>query len=82
MAQTCPTVRVKAPVSDDNPSGYVVINESDVTEAHKLFDTAPAGDQFDAMPREELRAYLSQKKIDFGGNTGDARLRTLAREAT
>ena len=79
MAQTCPTVLVKAPVSADNPSGYIVINEADLTEAHQLFDAA--GDRFDAMPREELRAYLSQKKIEFGGNTGDARLRTLAREA-
>ena len=33
----CPTVRVVSPVSDENPLGYIVINESDLTEDHEVF---------------------------------------------
>ena len=33
----CPTVRVVSPVSDENPHGYIVINESDLTEDHEIF---------------------------------------------
>lgn len=39
----CPTVRIKSPVNDENPAGYVVINESDFDAAkHELFDVDPA----------------------------------------
>jgi hypothetical protein len=31
------TVRVVSPVSEANPLGYIVINESDLTEDHELF---------------------------------------------
>jgi hypothetical protein len=33
----CQTVRVVSPVSDENPHGYIVINESDLTEDHEVF---------------------------------------------
>jgi hypothetical protein len=33
----CPTVRVVSPVSDDNPHGFIVINESDLTDDHEIF---------------------------------------------
>lgn len=33
----CPTVKVVSPVSDENPHGYIVINESDLTEDHEMF---------------------------------------------
>ena len=33
-----PTVRVVSPVSDDNPHGFIVINEADLTDEHELFD--------------------------------------------
>jgi hypothetical protein len=36
------TVRVVSPVSAGNPHGYIVINKSDLTEAHKLFATPVA----------------------------------------
>lgn len=36
----CPTVRVVSPVSDENPRGYIVINESDLTEDHEIFGDA------------------------------------------
>lgn len=38
----CPTVKVVSPVSDDNPHGYIVINESDMTEDHEVFDDGEA----------------------------------------
>lgn len=31
------TVKVVSPVSEDNPTGYIVINKSDLTEQHELF---------------------------------------------
>lgn len=33
----CKTVKVVSPVSDENPTGYIVINESDLTEDHQPF---------------------------------------------
>jgi len=38
----CPTVRVVSPVSDDNPLGYIVINESDLTDDHQIFSDESA----------------------------------------
>jgi hypothetical protein len=32
------TVRIVAPVTPENPLGFVVINRSDLTDAHELFD--------------------------------------------
>lgn len=34
----CPTVRVVSPVSDENPHGFIVINESDLAESHEVFE--------------------------------------------
>jgi hypothetical protein len=34
---TVKTVKVVAPVSVKNPHGYIVINESDITQDHELF---------------------------------------------
>lgn len=42
MSETCETVKVKAPVTDDNPAGYIVINASDVNDSHELFDAEAA----------------------------------------
>jgi len=34
---TCPTVRVVSPITDDNSTGYIVINQSDFNPAlHEL----------------------------------------------
>lgn len=45
-----------------------------------LPEVAPVqGDAFDAMSRDELKAFLRDKAIEFAGNTGDAKLRTLCR---
>ncbi|MDY7525494.1 hypothetical protein [Sphingomonas sp. 10B4] len=32
-----PTARIVAPISDDNPLGYIVINESDLAEGMELY---------------------------------------------
>ncbi len=32
-----PTIRVVAPVSDENPLGFIVINEEDLADDHELF---------------------------------------------
>jgi hypothetical protein len=42
VSMDCPTVKVVSPVSDDNPLGYIVINESDLTEDHEVFGEAKA----------------------------------------
>ncbi|MBU9823189.1 hypothetical protein J1782_25185 [Rahnella sp. BCC 1045] len=34
------TVKVAADTTDENPLGYVVINKSDLTEEHALFEEA------------------------------------------
>lgn len=36
--ETCKTVRVKSPISEDNKSGFIIINESDLTDEHELFN--------------------------------------------
>jgi hypothetical protein len=38
MRDTCATVRVVAPVTDENPHGHITINASDLTDGHRLFD--------------------------------------------
>jgi len=32
------TVKVASPVSDDNQQGFIVINKSDMTDDHRLFE--------------------------------------------
>lgn len=36
------TVKIVAPVSDDNKLGYIVINKDDLTDADTLFVEKPA----------------------------------------
>jgi len=83
MSEVCETVKVKSPVTEENPTGYIVINKSDMAEVHELFveSDKPEPDQFDAMAREELKAFLTSKAVEFAGNTGDAKLRVLCRES-
>jgi len=47
----CATVRVSSPVTDDNPHGFIVINKSDMTDDHQLFEDAP-----DAQDAQKKRA--------------------------
>lgn len=40
--EICKTVRVKSPISTENESGFIIINESDFdAKDHELFDEAP-----------------------------------------
>ncbi len=36
---TCPTVKVRVEATADNPEGSMIINESDKTDEHVLFDS-------------------------------------------
>lgn len=58
----CPTLKVVSPVSDENPLGYIVINESDLTEEHEVFgESADAAADVAAEPKAK-RTYT--KKTD------------------
>ena len=39
---TIETIRVVSPVSEENPNGYIVINKSDLTDAHEVWADAAA----------------------------------------
>lgn len=75
----CETVKVVAPVSDDNQLGYVVINKSDLTEKHELFEEADgAGESGIAkMTVAELKDALTAKGIVFPDNAKKADLVAL-----
>lgn len=57
----CPTVKVVSPASDDNPHGYIVINESDLTEDHEVFEDESAVTGDSGAPKAK-RQYT--KKAD------------------
>lgn len=82
MSEVCETVKVKSPVTEENPTGYIVINKSDLGDTHEVFVEADKheSDEFDLMQRDELKAYLAAASVEFAGNTGDAKLRVLCRE--
>ncbi len=47
MSEHPKTVRVVSPITDENPNGYIVINEDDLHDGHELYeepkeDAAPA----------------------------------------
>lgn len=41
MPDIIPTVKIVSPVTDENPLGYIVINESDRGDDDVLFDDSP-----------------------------------------
>jgi hypothetical protein len=51
----CPTVRVVSPVSDDNPLGYIVINESDLTDDHEVFGEVSEAPESEAEPKAKRK---------------------------
>lgn len=71
MSETCETVKVKTPVSADNPSGYVVINKSDLTADHELFECPEAlaakGEKkpSDGLTVEKIKEALAAKGIEI-----------------
>jgi hypothetical protein len=63
--ETTKTVRIEAKKTDENPSGYVVINHSDFDEkTHKVYQgpdyVPPAGDQSDAP----MGQTFTQEQLD------------------
>lgn len=72
----CKTVRVVSPVSDENPLGYIVINESDLTEDHELF-TEGAKKTDKPVAIADLRAALTEKGIEFPEGAKKADLQAL-----
>jgi hypothetical protein len=70
-----PTIRIKSEPSDDNPLGFVIINESDFdASVHELFDAAPepAG-----LTAKQLKAALVEKGLEFPSNASKADLQAL-----
>jgi hypothetical protein len=61
-----PTVKIKSEVSDENPLGFIVINEDDFDAAqHELFVEA-------AGPAEDSK-QVAEAKAAKGGETGAAK---------
>lgn len=52
MRDTCATIRVVAPVTDENPHGHIVINAADLTDEHRLFDAVLDDAEKEAAPRK------------------------------
>lgn len=80
MSETCETVKVKTPVSDDNPSGYIVINKSDVTDSHELFDADdPEGAKkaSEGLTVTEIKEALTAKGIAIPEGAKKADLQAL-----
>jgi len=70
------TTRVKSPISDDNPLGFVVINTSDLTEDHELFDAAPDGADV-KLTIAQIRDALAARGIGFDPAAKKADLQVL-----
>lgn len=69
-----PTVQIVSPVSNDNPLGFVVINESDFdADVHELVGAEPEV----GMTAKELKAALTARGIEFKSNASKADLQAL-----
>jgi len=69
------TVRIVAPESEDNDLGYIVINKSDLTEAHVLYVEVP--DAPKKLGIADLRAALTEKGIEIPEGAKKADLQEL-----
>lgn len=70
------TVKVVSPVSEDNTHGYIVINKSDLTDEHELFDEgAKKAEKGPSIG--DLRATLTEKGIEFPEGAKKAELQAL-----
>jgi len=79
------TSKVKSSNPDHQPDGYFIKNTADLTPDDVLFD-APAkapvvedADQFDAMGKDALKAFLTANDVTFHHAAGETKLRELAR---
>lgn len=83
------TSKVKSS-NPDHAGGYFIKNTADLTADDVLFGApvkapaAPAGDadQFDAMDKDALKAFLADNGVTFHHAAGETKLRELARGVT
>ena len=61
--EQCPTVRIKTPITDDNQTGYIVINESDLDEDMELFTEDGEQSAAKTEPKVETDAALKPWQI-------------------
>jgi hypothetical protein len=77
MTHAVPTVAVKAAITEDNPTGYVVINESDFDPSqHEKFGAGESDDK-PSMTAKEMKAALTERGIEFAANASKADLQAL-----
>jgi hypothetical protein len=70
-----PTVQIVSPISDDNPLGFIVINESDFdADKHELFG---ADDEAVTLTAKQMKEALTARGIDFKPNASKADLQAL-----
>ena len=75
------TVNIKAEKTEDNPLGYIVINEVDFVEGKdELFVEEDAAEEksISKMTVEELKAFLDSKSIAYTAEDKKADLLALA----
>ncbi|MCK4121395.1 hypothetical protein HFK83_03295 [Ralstonia pseudosolanacearum] len=75
------TVKVVSPVTDENPLGYIVINETDLTEGHEIFDEEGAKKADKALSVADLKAALTEKGVEIPEGAKKADLQALLDEA-
>jgi hypothetical protein len=61
----CETVRVVSPITDDNDLGYIIINKSDMTDDHTLFEEEPepAALHIGKGPRGRLYLKIGTERV-------------------
>ncbi|MFZ6655932.1 HeH/LEM domain-containing protein [Undibacterium sp. TJN19] len=79
MSNTCPTVKVVAEVTEDNPLGFIVINESDLTENQQIFvEEGDAGLTDNAkMTVPQIKDALTAAGIEFDSTANKGALLLL-----
>lgn len=61
------TVRVVSPVTEENDLGYIVINKSDLTDEHELFDDQPENDDVHIGKGPGGRLYVKRGRERVSG---------------
>ncbi len=72
------TIKVVSPISDDNPLGYIVINASDRTDKHELFDETANLKEPASLTVPQIKDALAAKGVAIpDGVTKKADLQAL-----
>ncbi|MGA3803693.1 HeH/LEM domain-containing protein [Ralstonia nicotianae] len=75
------TVKIVSPVTDENPLGYIVINETDLSEDHEVFGEEGAKKADKALSVADLKAALAEKGVEIPEGAKKADLQALLDEA-